>query len=283
MSDIKKRLHSILESSDLSDRWSRSINLFMTVLIAANVLAVILETVASIREQYGAALDRFEILSVIVFSIEYLARLWTCNEDGRYSGWLTGRVRFAATPMLIVDIMAILPFYLPLLLPYDMRFVRVLRLLRLSRLLKLGRYSEAMQTLGRVLKSKREELSVSVFAVVVLLILASSVMYHVEHSVQPVAFSSIPATMWWGVATLTTVGYGDVYPITALGKILGAIIAILGIGLFALPAGILASGFSEAFERKNASVCPHCGKTTNKNMRNSRGDSNDCDSKEGCR
>jgi voltage-gated potassium channel len=149
-----------------------------------------------------------------------------------------------------------------MILPFDLRFLRVLRLFRLARVLKLGRYSEALRTLSRVLRSRKEELAVTASAVVMVLVISSSLMYYVEHGAQPKAFPNIPAAMWWGVVTLTTVGYGDIYPVTVLGKIAGAIIALSGIGLFALPAGILAGGFAQELQQRGKKVvhCPHCGK-----------------------
>lgn len=200
-----------------------------------------------------------------VFTIEYILRLWTCTADDRFRSPIKGRIRFAATPLALVDLMAILPFYLEIIMlirALDLRFIRALRLFRLFRLFKMGRYSEALKTLGNVLKQKKEELFITVFAILILLITASSLMYFVEKDAQPEAFSSILAAMWWGVSTLTTVGYGDIYPITAIGKFLGALIALLGIGMFALPAGILASGFAEEMQKKRGKrrICPHCGK-----------------------
>ena len=145
----------------------------------------------------------------------------------------------------------------------DLRFIRIMRFFRLFILIKMYRYSKAMKTLGAVLKLKKEELIVAVLTVIGLLIISSSLMYFIENTAQPDAFSSIPASMWWSIATLTTVGYGDIYPITPLGKLLGAVIAVLGIGLFALPAGMLASGFSEEIQyrkEQDSRCCPHCGK-----------------------
>jgi voltage-gated potassium channel len=126
----------------------------------------------------------------------------------------------------------------------------------------LGRYSESLRTVTRVIRSKKEQLSVAVFVVAIMLVVASSAMYYLEHEAQPKTFSSIPAAMWWGVVTLTTAGYGDIYPVTTLGKVVGAMIALLGVGLFALPAGILASGFAEELRdrREEKQICPHCGR-----------------------
>jgi voltage-gated potassium channel len=146
-------------------------------------------------------------------------------------------------------LLAILPFYLLLLFP-DVALVESTDLFRLLRLLKLIRYSEALQTILRVIKIKKDELIMTLVTVFILLIFASSVMFFAEREAQPEAFPSIPAAMWWGVVTLTTVGYGDIYPVTAIGKLFGAILAFIGIGLFALPAGIIASGFSTEVEKR---------------------------------
>ncbi|KKO18591.1 MAG: Cyclic nucleotide-gated potassium channel [Candidatus Brocadia fulgida] len=143
-------------------------------------------------------------------------------------------------------------------LPLDLRFIRALRLFRLFRILKMGRYSESIRTLGNVLKEEKEALAITVFAVLILLVVASSLMYFVENAAQPEAFSSIPEAMWWGVATLTTVGYGDICPITPLGRFLGAIIALLGIGTIAVPAGIVTSGFAGRFKKSmGKEACAH--------------------------
>jgi len=255
---VKKRTFEILEIASADDLLSRTLDIFIMTLIFLNVIAVILETVQSFSPQYTLFFEAFEIFSVSIFTIEYLLRLWTCTTDNRFKGAIKGRIRFAVTPLALVDLIAILPFYLPMIVSLDLRFIRAVRLFRLFRLFKIGRYSESLKTLGCVLKEKKEELLITVFLVLTLLVIASSLMYFVE----PKSFSSIPAAMWWGVTTLTTVGYGDIYPKTPIGRFLGAIIAIVGIGMFALPAGILASGFAEEIQRKREgqTICPHCGK-----------------------
>lgn len=259
---VKNRVFKILEIAEENDRVSKIFDIFIMALILFNVIAVVLETVESLVSRFGGFFLTFEFFSVAIFSVEYILRLWTCTEDRRFENPVVGRVRFALTPMAVVDLMAVLPFYLPVIFPLDPRFLRGLRLFRLFRLFKMGRYSESLQTLGFVLKSKTEEFVVTFFTISLLLVFASSLMYYVEHEAQPETFSSIPAAMWWGVATLTTVGYGDVYPITPLGKFLGAVIALLGIGMVALPAGIIASGFAEEMQRKKGKrrICPYCGK-----------------------
>lgn len=260
---IKTRIHEILEIAEDGDWVSRCFDLFIVSLIALNVVALIISTIPTLSA-YSTAFRIFELVSVILFSVEYLLRIWTSTKQEAYSHPIKGRLRFATKGMMIIDLLAILPFYIALVVPaaavLDLRFLRVARLMRIFRLFKLSRYSKAMKVLGSVLKASKEELGIAVFVILVLLVLASSLMYFVENPAQPDAFSSIPAAMWWGVATLTTVGYGDVVPITALGKTLGAIVSILGIGLFALPAGILASGFaSEVRSESSAKRCPHCG------------------------
>jgi voltage-gated potassium channel len=263
---IKKRIFEILEIASTYDLASRTFDIFIITLISLNTLAVILETVKSLFFQFANFFRTFEIFSVSVFTIEYLLRLWTCTSDSRFRRPFKGRIKFVITPLALVDLMAILPFYLPMIIPLDLRFIRAVRLFRIFRLFKMGRYSKSLKTFGDVLKEKKEELIITMFVVSILLIIASSLMYFVENEAQPEAFSSIPEAMWWGVATLTTVGYGDVYPVTPLGKFLGAIIAILGIGMFALPAGILGSGFVGQIQRrrKKRIICPHCGRDIDK-------------------
>ncbi|MBU7033173.1 MAG: ion transporter [Theionarchaea archaeon] len=273
---MKRRIYEILEIASNHDPVSRGFDIFLIALITINVLAVILETVQSLAQAYASFFETLELISIIIFTTEYILRLWTCTENERYAHPVFGRVRYSMGPMPLIDLCAVLPFYLPVILPMDPRFMRSLRLFRLFRLFKMGRYSESLQTMGNVIKNRKEELVVTIFVIFIMLVMASSLVYTVEHDAQPEAFSSIPAAMWWGIATLTTVGYGDVYPITPLGKFLGAVIAMLGIGLFALPAGILASGFAGELQKKDKKVeegleeeyreagkiikCPHCGK-----------------------
>ncbi|MBU7013646.1 MAG: ion transporter [Theionarchaea archaeon] len=264
---IRTRLYQILEVASEDDPVSKLFDISIMALIFLNVLAVIFETVEGIFAKYEDVFATFELISVMVFTVEYVLRLWVCTAAKKEGNPLTDRLRFMTKPMSLIDLLAILPFYLPVVFPMDPRFLRGLRLFRLFRLFKMGRYSESLQTLGNVLKAKKEEIVITSFVISLMLVFASSTIYYVEHDAQPEAFSSIPAAMWWGVATLTTVGYGDVYPITPVGKFLGAVIALLGIGMFALPAGILASGFAEELQKKHTleeKMCPHCGKDINK-------------------
>ncbi len=244
------------------DRVSRVFDIALVTLIGLNVLALSLETVDGIYLGRERAFRVFEIFSVVAFSIEYVLRVWSVTADERYRRPVTGRLRFMATPLAIVDVLAILPFYLPMVIPLDLRFLRAVRLIRIVRLLKLGRYSRALQTIGSVLKAKREELLITAFVMFIFLLLGSAGVYHAEHELQPEVFSSLPATLWWGVTTLSTVGYGDAVPMTHVGKFIGALVALLGIGMFALPTGILGAAFVEEMrrERRETPTCPHCGR-----------------------
>jgi len=258
--DIRKRIWEIVEAGKEGDKASKIFDFCILSLIFLNVIAVVVETVDGVQASYGMFLYYFEVFSVIVFTAEYLIRIWLCVVDERYSQPISGRLRFARRPLIIIDLLAILPFYIPAFL-VDLEFIRVMRLFRLLRMAKIGRYYSKLQLINNVFKSKKEELFLSTVIMVILLVISSSLMYYCESSIQPKVFSSIPATMWWAVATLTTVGYGDVYPITALGKLLGSVIAILGIGMFALPTGILGAGFIEEIQQEEKDVCPHCGKS----------------------
>ncbi|MCP4566289.1 MAG: ion transporter [FCB group bacterium] len=242
------------------------VNFALITLILLNVLAVIVESIDSLALRYHRFFQIFELISVIVFSVEYILRVYACVADNKYRSPINGRIRFAFSPLAIIDLLAIAPFYLPMILPLDLRILRALRLFRLFRILKIGRYSNALSIMGSVIRKKREELIITIISILLLLILASALMYYLERETQPDVFSSIPAAMWWGIITLSTVGYGDVYPVTMLGKLLGTVVALLGIGMFALPAGILGSGFLEEIVSKKQinKICPHCGKKLEK-------------------
>lgn len=258
---FRRYVHQLLEKSEEKYSASWFVDLGIILLISLNVIAFVLESMPSMRESYGDFFIQFELVSVILFSIEYILRLWSAPEDPKFSGALRGRYRKATTPILLIDLIAILPFYLNFL-PIDLRFLRILRLFRLFRLFKFLRYATALSFILEVLERKKEQLILSMVFAIFLLLFVSSMMYYIEGDAQPEDFSSIPQTMWWGVATLTTVGYGDVTPSTPMGQLLGGIISILGIGIFALPAGIFASGCSEVLDKKKEAtksvICPHC-------------------------
>ena len=260
---LKRRVYEIVEcytpaagGRSVMDRF----DVFIMALIVLNVAAVMLETVDWIATPYARVFRGFEVFSVAVFTAEYALRLWSCTADPRFAGAFRGRLRFAFTPMAIIDVLAIMPFFLEFL-AFDLRFVRVLRLFRLFRVFKLARYATSLRSLIDVLRSKKEELLVTLFTLVVLLIFASSAMYFAENEAQPEKFPSIPASMWWGVATLTTVGYGDIAPQTVLGQTLASFVMVLGYGIIAVPTGIVTVELANAARIANLSPesCPGCG------------------------
>lgn len=256
----RSRVNEILEVAKPGDRLSRDCDIALMVLIAISVAAVVLDTIPSMAERYGDILLAVEVFSVGVFTVEYLLRIWSCTAKPRYAHPVWGRLKYMFTPLLLIDLLAILPFYMPLC-GADLLFIRSVRLFRLFRVFKLGRYSDAFVLLVRVIQDKKEELLAATSMILFLLFISSGVMFYLERDAQPQTFTSILEALWWGVSTLTSVGYGDILPVTAEGKIVGGIVQILGVGLFALPAGVFAAGFTEAMARKRKpSICPHCGK-----------------------
>lgn len=239
-------------------------NAAIFALILLNVLAVILSSIDSIRTRWFGHFFGFEVFSVVIFSAEYVLRVWACTADTRYRGTVLGRLRYMRTPLAVIDLLAVLPFFLTFT-TLDLRPLRLLRAMRVVRMAKLVRYVSALRVLGRVLKSQKEELGVVVVLLALLVVISSCLVFYAEHDTQPEAFPDIPSTMYWSVITITTVGYGDIYPVTVMGKIFGAFVALLGIGAVALPTGILVAGFFEELEERKAHqkrglICPHCGK-----------------------
>ena len=260
---MKSRVHSVLERSD--GRLS-AFDLFIITLICLNVVALIVETVEEIYEVSPIAFQTFNAISVAIFTVEYVLRIWSCTSEENYGHPLWGRLRFAVTPVVFIDLLAILPFYVMLLAPVGLIDLRVLRFLRavrlLARIARLSRYSSGLRTSVEVINAKRAELITVIVFLSILLLMASSLMFFAEHEAQPDKFANIPQAMWWSIITLTTVGYGDVTPVTGAGRFFAGVIAILGIGLFALPAGILGSGFMEEMSRRREGprLCPHCNR-----------------------
>lgn len=242
----------ILEKSQDRDLFGRSIDLLLEILILLNIFAIALESVPAYLLRYKAEFFYFEAFSVAIFTVEYLTRIWSCVEldEVDQNRPLVSRLRYMCRPLLVIDLIAIIPFYLMFFVNTDLRFLRVIRLLRIF---KLTRYWGAMNTLLVVLREEASALGAAAFIMFILLVLASSGIYLIEQDVQPEAFGSIPSAMWWSIVTLTTVGYGDVTPVTTVGKLFGATISLVGVGMVALPTGILASGFANAFRRNRVS------------------------------
>jgi voltage-gated potassium channel len=260
---LRRRLYLTLDPTERGGTAERIFEIVLVSTIILNIVSIVVDSVGFIHEQYQPALEYFEIFTVVFFTLEYVARVYSIVEDPKFSHPVKGRLKYIFTPLALVDLMAFLPFYIAMSI--DLRFLRIFRLMALFRIFKIVRYLHALNLFKRVLKDRKEQLVLSFFFILFVLVIISFVMYYAEHEAQPDKFSSIPATMWWGIATLTTVGYGDLVPITPLGKFLGGMFAIAGVGLLALPAGILSSGFFEMMhntngKKKDSKKCPHCGK-----------------------
>ena len=228
---------------------SRAIDGFLITLIVLNVLAVIFESVPTIEARYSAWFAWFELLSVAIFTLEYIARIWSIverSEETIAKPW-RARLSYVVRPLAVADLLAILPFYLSGFIDADLRMLRALRLLRV---LKLSRYSTSISVLLDALRSEARAIAAAVFVLSLLLLVAASFVFLAEHHAQPEAFATIPDALWWTVITMTTVGFGDVVPITPIGKVIGGIIAVIGIGMVALPAGLLAAAFSEQLHER---------------------------------
>ena len=225
-------------------------NRIVVWIVALSSILAILETEPTIEDMAPKAFARLEWIFAILFLLEYLVRCWAEGECPRFRG-IGGRVRYALTPAAVVDLIAFLPSLVLPMLPgtWNFMLLRIFRLIRILRLARLGRFSLAMRHLSRAVTDRREELLLSLMLATFVLVFSAAGMYLLEGDNDPQRFGSIPRAMWWSVCTLTTVGYGDIYPHTVLGKVLGGFTSIAGIGLIAMPTGILAAAFSEAFQR----------------------------------
>lgn len=244
----RRAVFETIEIGHGEDRASRIFDAVIVTLILLNVGAMIAETVPAIQAAYGPLLSGFEIFTIAVFTVEYLLRLWTAVEMpflSRTKPW-RARLKHASSPALIIDLLAILPFYLNHLVPFDLGMLRMLRLLRL---LKLSRYSPAMHTLVRVLQNERKALLGACFLLMTAILFSATIMYHIESGAQPDKFGSIPLSAWWSITTLTTVGYGDVTPITPFGKFVGGLTMVIGLCILALPVAIISTGFAQELQR----------------------------------
>lgn len=245
---LRRRVHFILDSG-VSDRAARLAHGVLIGLIISSVASVVLETVPELHQQYQTLFDAVELVALVGFTLEYALRLWSAPDSAPYFELKPWRARFAyaMTPYAVIDLLTILPFYLGLFLPGDFR---VLLLLRLARFFKLARYSPGMRSLAAALQAERKALGASAVIIFGVVLVMASAMHIAEHAAQPDKFGSIPESMWWAVVTITTVGYGDVVPITVAGRIIAGLTAFMGFLLLALPVGIVATAFAEEIHRR---------------------------------
>ncbi len=272
--EFKRRIYTILTDPAEDDRTGQLISNAIMLLIILNITSSIMESVDSVSVPYAGFFYYFELISVIIFSAEYLLRLWACPVADEYSKPISGRLKLMGKPMYIVDLLAILPFYIQALFPgMDLRFLRVLRLFRIIRLFRSRKLRAGMALIVMVLQQQGQKLIMCFAMMAILVVLSANIMYLLESEAQPEGFSSIPAAMWWSVITVTTIGYGDLFPITVWGKLFASLVSFVGICAVALPIGILGSGLIEAMgqveeEKSDANSrqpasgqCPHCGKS----------------------
>lgn len=261
---MRRKIFELVERGSFGKKRNLLFDYFIAGLIILNVVAIAVESLSSLNEGHLRILRVFEIVSLLIFTIEYLLRLYVADLIYPRDTKIKSILKFVFSPLGLIDLFAIMPFYIPFIIPFDLRFIRLFRLFRFIRVFKITRYNKALNLIVTVFKEKKQELGITFFIAFIILIVASFLMYFIEGKAQPDKFPDVFSAMWWAVVTLTTIGYGDVFPITTLGKLLSGIIAVMGIGLIALPTGILSAGFIEILNgsktKKNSSVCPHCGK-----------------------
>lgn len=244
---LKHRLLHILEGDPAAGKPGRFVQLALIALVIANIVSIILESVHHLHTDYLAYFHGFEVFSIAVFTVEYLARFWTASEKHEDQPWLARR-KYALSFFGLIDLISILPFYLQFFVPgMDLRILRVVRLLRTF---KLSHFNSAIEDLFSALYHSRASVYSTIYLFLIALLLTSTAMYHAEHELQPDKFGSIPAAMYWSVISLTTVGYGDVTPVSSLGKFISAITAFLGVSSVAMLTGVVASAFANQVERR---------------------------------
>lgn len=261
--NLRDQIWRVMSKENSSDKAAKIFSYSLITLILLNILAFILYTVDGIRAHFELELYCFEIFSVLVFMIEYIFRIACCTADPQYSNSIRGRIKYALTPLAVIDFWSVAPFFIPVF-GTSLLGIRFLRVLRIFRLAKFNRFHNALLITGRVIAKSKESLILIITFTSSIILISSILMYFVEREVQPDKFGSVPAAIWWAIITLTTIGYGDVAPITVAGKIITSLVALLGIGAIAFPAGIIGSGFVREMEKTKSepAVCPVCGSAT---------------------
>ena len=246
--EMRRVLHEQLDAGAWEGSGLSPVNRFIATTIILAVVVSILETEPVVVSPAASLFAVVDIIFGALFTVEYLTRLWVAGENPRFHGF-RGRIRYIFSPIALIDLFALLPFFLTAGVQ-DAFLLRLIRVLRIISLAKFGRYSNALQNIGVAIFTRRYELLVSLFAAFIVMLLAASALHFTEGAHSPESFGSIPRALWWGVATVTKVGYGDAFPITLVGKMFAALFAIAAIGVVAIPTGILAAAFSDAFQRE---------------------------------
>lgn len=234
---MKTIIRNIIESNN--SNIGRGFNFFIQFLIILSVVTFSIETLPDLKQSTRDLLGVIEIFCVVIFTIEYVARIYIAEK----------KLKFVFSFFGLIDLLAILPFYLSFGL--DLRSLRLLRMFRLFRLLKLARYNRAMRHFGRAMLMAKEQIILFMAITMVLIYFSAVGIYYFEHDAQPQHFSSVFESLWWSIITLTTVGYGDVYPITVGGRVFTFFILLIGLGIVAIPTGIISSSMTKVFDMKN--------------------------------
>lgn len=250
MERVRKRVFGIIQIGNVEDLPSRTFDIFIIIAIMLNLIAMMLSTFDGLSS-ISPILDCIDTVTVLIFTVEYVLRFWTARELYPKASPFMARVRFFFSFYGLVDLLTILPFFLPLIFPYGAVAFRMLRVLRILRLFRIRSGYDAFNVIIDVLKRKRGQLLSSIAMVLILMVASSLCMYSLEHDAQPEAFANAFSGIWWSVSTLLTVGYGDIYPVTELGKIMAIIISFLGVGMVAIPTGIISAGFVELYSKEN--------------------------------
>lgn len=245
----RKRIAEIIEIGSREDWLSRGYDIFSTAMLFVNLTATILFTFDDVAERFNAALVTAEAVSVAFFAIDYILRIWTAKYSHKSASELRSVWRYASSFTGIIDLLSFLPYYLPFFFPSGAAIFRMFRVVRIFRLFQINAYYDSLSVITQVIYSKKQQLLSSVFIISVLMLASSLCMYSLEHEAQPEIFENVFSGIWWSVSTLLTVGYGDIYPITLMGKIFGIVITFLGVGMVAIPTGIISAGFVEQYSR----------------------------------
>ena len=242
---LKKRTFEIIEKGEKGDTISKIFDIFILILICVNVLSVFVETF-KISSRVRTILSDIELFSIIIFSIEFILRVWTAEFLYENLSPIKSKIKYIFSFMALIDLFAILPFYIPFVIKVDLRVLRILRLFRLSRIVKANRYTKSLQKVIDVIKDKSAELFSAILMLFILMLISSVLIYYIESPAQPDVYTNALSGLWWSIAIFTSVWLGDIYPITAAGKILCALMAVFGVAIIAVPTGIISSGFVES-------------------------------------
>lgn len=233
-----------VHESSLGAEKYKALDTFIYILIILSAVSMFLDSYEGIHVKYGNILSRFELFCVLVFTLEYIVRTFSSIK-------VHGKLKYNFSFLGIIDVVSILPYYLPIFFALDLRSIRLLRLVRLARILKIARHSKAINQLVRVLYSIRHQLQLTFFLSFIVIVISGMLIYYAEHEEQPEVFQNMGQSIWWAVATLTTVGYGDIYPVTGIGKTIASIVALVGIGLIAIPTGLISAAYVEMVDKES--------------------------------